>query len=226
MGEFLGFLGAIVALGLWWFVIRPLVGRAVSATASGAVNALRPGPDPTTTMLKATAKARPIFEDHVSTFLSYSDADWDKLDAGVRNGVEAQMMVVVFSVTLLNIATQDVAYDEDRVDFLAVATGGGNPFPKVKVKDEVWRVALRDLWSRFSVPTRMNLDMRYRYIFQEGLMSSAEGGLFEHLTNYATRTLTDQFSYGTSANTDWLGFVDALANGRMDEARLFIAEAV
>ena len=220
----LGIVAALVAFAIWQFVIWPLIGRASRRAVSAASDAGRPTADPTSTMLRATAKARQVFDGHVDDFLAYSEADWETFDAGVRSGIEAQIMVVAFSVTLLNISIQDVAYDTGAVD-RAKLTEGRNGFPKVKVSDEAFRLALRELWSRFSVPTRMNLDMRYRYLHWERLASKEETALHGRMCDFALRTLTNEFSFGAHHDTGWLDFVNHLAHGRLDEARTFITQA-
>jgi hypothetical protein len=220
----IGIIAALAALAIWQFLIWPWIGRATRRAAQGAAEALKPAAaDSGLLLAKATAKARGVFDSHFDSYLAYSEADWDRLDGGIRAGVEAQMMVVAESVTLLNLALQDVAYDEGRVDRLKVAAGQ-NGFPKLKISDDDFRRALRELWSRFSVPTRMNLDMRYRYIFREKLASKPEASMFALMTGYAERTLTNEFSFGAHQDTEWLQFLNDLALGEMDGARRFMAE--
>lgn len=220
----IGIVAALVALAVWQFVIWPWIGRLTGLAARGAAEALRPAaPDSGLMLVKATAKAKRVLDTHIDDFLAYSEADWERLDAGIRAGVEAQMMVVAESVTALNIALQDVAYDEGRVDQIKVLTGE-NGFPKLKLGDEDFRRALREIWGRFSVPTRMNLDMRYRYLYRERLASTTEQSLFGWMTDYASRTLKNEFSYGSHHDTEWLQFVDDLARGEIDGAHKFIAE--
>jgi hypothetical protein len=220
----LGIVAALIALAIWQFVIWPWIGKASGNAASKAVEALRPAAgDSSRFLADATAKAKDKVEAHVTDYLAYSDADWEKLDAGVRAGIEAQMMVVAQSVTLLNIALQDVAYDEGRVDEIKVRTGQ-NGFPKLKLSDDELRLALRSLWERFSIPTRMNLDMRYRYLYRERLASPTETSLHQWMVGYAERTLTNEFSFGAHHDTEWLEFVYALACGQMDDAHRFVAQ--
>ena len=220
----IGIIAALAALAIWQFLIWPWIGRTTRKAAQGAAEALKPAaPDSGLLLGKATAKAKGVFDAHIDAYLAYSEADWDRLDGGIRTGIEAQMMVVAESVTLLNLALQDVAYDEGRVDHLKVAAGQ-NGFPKLKISDDDFRRALRELWGRFSVPTRMNLDMRYRYIFREKLASKPEASMFALMTSYAERTLTNEFSFGSHQDTEWLQFLNDLALGEMDGARRFMAE--
>lgn len=220
----IGIIVGLAVLAVWQFLIWPWIGRATRKAAQGAAEALKPAaPDSGLLLGKAALKAEGVFNAHIDTYLAYSEADWDRLDGGVRAGIEAQMMVVAESVTLLNIAIQDVAYDEGRVDHLKVAAGQ-NGFPKLNVSDDDFRRALRELWGRFSVPTRMNLDMRYRYIYREKLASKPEASMFAMMIGYAERTLTNEFSFQTHRDTEWLQFLYDLALGEMDGAHKFMAE--
>lgn len=216
-GQLVGVIGGIALLVIWYLVIWPAIKRGMGSAASAAGEALRPKADSAETILLATAKARKVLDGHVGV---YAD-DWEKIDLGVRSGVENQMMVVAFSVTLLNIAVQDVAYDTGAVD-RTMLMEGRNGFPKVKISDDAFRAALRDLWSRFTPATRANLDMRYRYIFTQRLAADNEATFFQRLSDYATRTLTDEMAYGAPPNRDWLEFLNDLADGNLDRARDFL----
>jgi len=216
-GQLIGVIGGMAALSVWFFVIWPAIKRGMGHAASAAGDALRPKADAAETLLLATTKARGVFDRHVS---AYSN-QWEKIDLGVRAGVENQMMVVAFSVTLLNISVQDVAYDTGAVDRMKLMEGRDG-FPKVKISDDAFRAALRDLWSSFSPATRMNLDMRYRYIFVQRLAADNEAAFFQRLTDYTTRSLTNEMAYGASPDREWLAFLSNLADGDMDGARAFL----
>ena len=220
----IGIVAGVIVLIVWHFVIRPLIGRLVSGAARGAAEALRPAaPDSAPLLAKATAKAKGVLDGHIDGYLAYSGSDWQRLNVGIQAGVEAQMMVIAESITALNIALQDVAYEEGRVDHVKVRAGL-NGFPKMKLSDDDFRRALRELWGRFSVPARMNLDMRYRYIYRERLASPTERSLLDWMTGYSVRTLENEFAFGSHRDTAWLQFIDDLARGEMDEAQKFIAE--
>lgn len=216
-GQVVGIIGGMIVLALWFLVIWPAIKRGTVNAASAAGEALRPKADSAETMLLATAKAREVFEGHVSPYAE----DWEKIDLGVRSGVENQMMVVAFSAALLNIAIQDVAYDSGAVDRIKLMEGRDG-FPKLKVSDEAFRAALRDLWSRFTPATRMNLDMRYRYIFTQRLTADNEAAFFQRLSDYATRSLTNELAYGASSDRAWLEFLNDLADGNLEQARAFL----
>lgn len=216
-GQLIGAIGGMAALAVWFFVIWPAIKRGVGHAALATGDALRPKADPAETLLLATAKARRVFQGHIS---AYGD-EWEKIDLGVRTGVENQMMVVAFSVTLLNIAVQDVAYDTGAVDRMKLMDGRDG-FPKVKISDDAFRAALRDLWSDFTPATRMNLDMRYRYIFVQRLAADNEASFFQRLSDYATRSLSNEMAYGAAPDRQWLQFLSDLAGGNMDGARAFL----
>lgn len=216
-GQAIGAIGGLIVLALWFFVIWPAIKRGIGNAASSAGDAFRPKADGAETLLLASAKARGVFEGHVAT---YADG-WEKIDLGVRTGVENQMMVVAVSVTLLNIAIQDVAYDMGTVDRVKLMEGRDG-FPKVKISDDAFRAALRDLWGRFTPATRMNLDMRYRYLFTQRLASDTEAAFFQRLTNYATQSLTNEMAYGAAPDRRWLDFLTDLADGDAERARRFL----
>lgn len=218
-GQAIGAIGGLIVLALWFFVIWPAIKRGVGKAASSAADTFRPTADSAETLLRASAKARGVFDSHVVT---YADG-WEKIDLGVRTAVENQMMVVAVSVTLLNISIQDVAYDMGAVDRVKLMEGRDG-FPKVKISDDAFRAALRDLWSRFTPATRMNLDMRYRYLFTQRLASENEAAFFQRLTSYATQSLTNEMAYGAPADHRWLDFLSDLADGDVEGARRFLDE--
>lgn len=225
MEKGLHFLAAIFAFLIWQFVIWPFIVRMTAKATQGTIAALRPAePDSSVLFYKATVKAKNVLNAHYGEFLMLDGSDWDRLDACIHESIEAQMMVVAQSVTVLNIAVQDVAYDEERIDRLKILSGKSG-FPKLKMSDDDWRRALSDLWSRFSVPTRMNLDMRYRYIYQKNLNSLNDQYAFAAMIHYAEHSLSNEFSFGMHRDTDWLGFVNNLATGNIDAARSFIEDA-
>lgn len=214
--------GAIAAFLIWQFVIWPFIGRLTGRVARGAAEALKPAEaDSSMLFAKATFKAKGVLDAHFDEYLSLPETNWERLDSGVRAGVESQMIVVAQSVTALNTAIQDVAYDEGRVDRVKTLLGE-NGFPKLKISDDDWRQALADIWSRFSIPTRMNLDMRYRYIYQKRLNSPGEQSAFAAMTHYAENSITNEFSFGAHRDTEWLRFVDDLAKGEVEAARQFL----
>lgn len=216
-GQIISLLGVLAILAIGGLVVWPVIKRGMTSSASAAGDVVRPETDSAETMLVATRKAREVFDGHIG---AYAD-DWEEIDLGVRRGVENQMMVVAFSVTLLNIAVQDVAYDTGSVDRIKL-TEGRDGFPKVKISDDAFRAALRDLWSRFSPATRANLDMRYRYIFTQRLAADNEATFFDRLTDYATRSLTDEMANGAPPDRDWLEFLKDLADGNIEHARAFL----
>lgn len=216
-GQAIGAIGGLIALAIWFFVIWPAIKRGLGKAASSAGDAFRPKADSTETLLLASAKARGVFNGQID---AYSD-DWEKIDLGVRTGVENQMMVVAMSVTLLNISIQDVAYDMGTVDRVKLMEGRDG-FPKVKISDDAFRAALRDLWGRFTPATRMNLDMRYRYLFTQRLASDTEAAFFQRLTNYATQSLTNEMAYGAPPDRRWVEFLADLADGDVERARRFL----
>lgn len=220
-GQIIGVIGGIGVLLVWSLVIWPAIkrglGGAASAAASAAGDAMRPRADSAATIALAVPKARAVLQNHIS---AYAEA-WEKIDLGVRSHVENQMMVLAFTVALLNIAIQDVAYDTGAVDRLKLMEGR-NGFPQVSIHDDAFRAALQDVWSPFTPGTRLNLDMRYRYVLMQRAATPNEVAFFQRLSSYATRTLTDEFGHGTAPDRSWLAFLDDLANGRIDDARVFL----
>lgn len=205
-----GAIGAICMLLLWSFVIWPAIKRALSSATNLAGNkiedALRPSADSAQLLVVALPKAQAIFARHLASV----SADWEQVDTGVRKIIEAQMIVVSFSTTLLNIALQDAAYDLGMVDRIKLLEGR-NGFPKIKISDDAFRAALKTLWASFSPATRMNLDMRYRYIFVQKLNSDAEAHMYEKFNSYAVQTITNEMAHQANPDLRWLDLVRALS---------------
>jgi hypothetical protein len=213
---------AICGFLAWQFVIWPIIRWLTGGVARGAVEVLRPASNASPMLFaKATFKAKGVLDAHFDEYFIHQKLNWEQIDKGIRAGTESQMMVVAQSVTALNIALQDVCYDEGCVDRMKTLSGE-NGFPKLRVSDDDWRRALADLWSRFSVPTRMNLDMRYRYIYQKHLNSPSERQMFAAMTHYSESSISNEFSFGAHRDTEWLGFIDNLARGEVGEARRFL----
>lgn len=220
-GEMIGVIGGMAILAIWYFLVWPIIKRGMktASTAVGGVleDAFRPKADSAETLLLATRKSRLTFNRHIGVFAD----DLERVEEGVRATTEGQLMIVAFSVTLLNLSIQDVAYDQGNVDRLKLLSDK-NGFPSVNVSDNSLRAALQDIWSNFSPITRTNLDMRYRYIFGANLNSDYESKIYHIMSNYCMRSLKREFTYGSSADLEWFEFLISIADGDQVKAKKFL----
>lgn len=209
---------AVFILPVVWMLIK----QSMTKVGEAAADAIKPPADAPLYLLKATAKARDVFQNHTSIFLSYTASSWQELDEQLHRGVEQQLMMLAFSTSLLNIAVQDVAYDEGAVDQLRMIQGQ-NGFPKLKLSDEAFVHALRTVWEPLSEETKTLLAAHYRRFFT-GRNSGAgrDASLFARLSDFTTRKLSDEFSYRMQPNTDWLDYIRGISIGDADEARQMI----
>ena len=209
---------AVFIFPLIWMLIKQSAARVGRAT----VDAIKPPADAPLYLLKATAKARDVFQNHASIFLSYTASDWQELDVQLRSGVEQQLMMLAFSTSLLNIAIQDVAYDEGAVDQLRLIQGQ-NGFPKLKISDEAFVHALRSVWEPLTGETKNLLATQYRRFFTaKNPAAGRDASLFARLSDYTTQKLSDEFSYRMTPNTGWLDYIRGISIGDANEARQII----
>jgi hypothetical protein len=215
--EVLGAVGALLMLGLWSFVIWPAINNGLNKVGSIALEPRAPKADSSETLLLATTKARRIFNRHIESYL----VDRETINNGIRKGTESQIAVLAFSVTLVEIAIQDVLYDSGKVDTVKLRLGSGG-FPRVKISHDAFRAALRDVWSEFEPFTRMQLDARHTCILGKNLGTDAENILYKQIAAYASATLTNEFAYNAEPDTMWIQFVNELANDNIESARALL----
>ena len=216
---------AIVAMIIAVFVVPViwmLIKQSAAKVGQAAVDAIKPPADAPLYLLKATAKARDVFQNHTSIFLSYTASTWQELDEQLRRGGEQQLMMLAFSTSLLNIAVQDVAYDEGAVDQLRLIQGQ-NGFPKLKISDDAFVHALRTVWEPLTEETKSLLAAQYRRFFTgRNPAAGRDASLFARLSDFTTQKLSDEFSYRMQPNTDWLDYIRGISIGDANEARQLV----
>jgi hypothetical protein len=214
---------AIVAAAIIAIFVVPLISMIIRQSAKkvgeAALDAIKPSADAPLYLVKATDKARDIFHNHASIFLSYTASTWEELDEQVRSGTEQQLMMLAFTSSLLNISIQDVAYDEGAVDTVALLQGKGG-FPKLKISDAAFEHALHTIWQPLTDQTKKLLGAQYRRFFATRTsVGGRDASLFTAMSEFATRKLTDEFSYRMQPKTDWLDYIRGISIGDAAEAR-------
>jgi hypothetical protein len=139
----------------------------------------------------------------------------ERIDEAIRAIVEAQMMVVSFTTSVLNYELIDAYYD---AGLASLVTG----VPKLKLTDGNARAALKTSWSLFSTVTRMNLDARYRFVRVARLMNPAEEELWSEMEIWSEYKTRDHFERKRPLSHEWAVFALALAEGDSREARRII----
>jgi len=154
----------------------------------------------------AGARTGFLLDESLRLFCSTREFETGIIDQTIGNIVEAQMMVVSFSTSLFNYALIDAYHDAGLADPIS-------GMPKIKFSHDDSRAGLREAWSGFSVPARMNLDMRYRFVLVQKLMNPEEQELWGQMEMWSEHQASRHFEMQRPVSTGWAAFIAALHEG-------------
>lgn len=140
----------------------------------------------------------------------------DTIDETVQRSPDVQLMVLAVLRPTLNFALQDAYFD-------AGLASSFEPM-KVDLSADEERKALRDS-IEFLPRCRMNLDMRYRYMFVAEVSSDAEDQLWNEMAVAAQPIVRRSFEQRSSLSPFWVGVISCLAEGDAEGARQVLEEA-
>lgn len=155
--------------------------------------------------LDAAGRAmRKHIDQSIITATSLYQVSVDEIDLTFRQQAQAQMFAVSLATSMFNYALTDAYYD-------AGLAGPISGMPTIKFDHADARRALRLAWE--GLPhSRLNLDMRYRYILVEGLLSADEQVLWQQMEQWSEEHSERLYRDSKPIDTHWIGF--ALDNAR------------
>lgn len=168
-------------------------------------------------LIMAGKSAGALLEGRINSCGLMFETDLEKIDLAIRQNSICQMLIVSLTTSLGNYTLQDAYHD-------AGFAGPLSPMPELKFHHDDSRLLIQHAFEFF--PTcRMNLDMRYRYVMVQKLMSTAEAEIWQSFESWTGKMARTKFQYRQELDTYWIGFIERFAGGDQPAAMELMRES-